>query len=271
MEKRKSEYREDDDDDRRARTSQKSQRGSESYHSRRRSRSRDRPSRRSRSRSREKPRRSRSRSREQQRDHRRENSKRTDDKVKYEYGKKEDKEEEPIVKEKPTLEVSGNLLKDTNTYNGVVVKYAEPPEARKSKKRWRLYCFKGDQELPFYQIHRQSAYLFGKDRAVADIPIDHPSCSKQHAVFQYRLIDYQRKDGSAGRVVKPYIIDLGSTNGTYVNNSRIEPQRYFELREKDVIKFGYSSRDFILLHEESKGEPEDDDYQSNPEDSPKKD
>ncbi len=33
-------------------------------------------------------------------------------------------------------------------------------------------------------IHRQSAYLVGRDRLVADIAIDHPSCSKQHAVFQ---------------------------------------------------------------------------------------
>ena len=27
--------------------------------------------------------------------------------------------------------------------NGVVVKYSEPPEARKPKKKWRLYVFKG--------------------------------------------------------------------------------------------------------------------------------
>ena len=41
--------------------------------------------------------------------------------------------------------------------------------------------------------------------------------------------------------VLPYIIDLGSSNGTFLNNSRIEPQRYYELKEKDVIKFGYRS------------------------------
>lgn len=37
-------------------------------------------------------------------------------------------------------------------------------------------------------IHRQSAYLLGRHRRIADIPIDHPSCSKQHAVFQYRWV-----------------------------------------------------------------------------------
>jgi smad nuclear-interacting protein 1 len=34
-------------------------------------------------------------------------------------------------------------------------------------------------------IHRQSAYLIGRDRTVTDVPIEHPSCSKQHAVIQY--------------------------------------------------------------------------------------
>jgi smad nuclear-interacting protein 1 len=180
----------------------------------------------------------------------------------YEYGKKEiKKEEEPVIeKEKPSLALSGNLTKDTNSFNGVVVKYNEPPEARKPNKRWRLYCFKGEQELPFYPIHRQSAYLIGKDRRVADIATDHPSCSKQHAALQYRVVDYKRKDGSTGRTVKPYIIDLGSTNGTFLNNQQIEAERYYELREKDVIKFGFSSREFVLLHEESKNDLENEEF-----------
>ncbi len=30
--------------------------------------------------------------------------------------------------------------------------------------------------------------------------------------------------------ILPYIIDLGSANGTYLNNQRIEAQRYYELK-----------------------------------------
>ncbi len=89
-------------------------------------------------------------------------------------------------KEKPNFELSGALVEDTNTYRGVVIKYNEPPEARIPKRRWRLYPFKNDEPLPVMYIHRQSAYLLGRQRKIADIPIDHPSCSKQHAVFQFR-------------------------------------------------------------------------------------
>lgn len=55
---------------------------------------------------------------------------------------------------------------------------------------------------------------------------------------------YEREDGSRGRRTRPYIIDLGSGNGTYLNNERIEPQRYYELKEKDILKFGFSTREF---------------------------
>ena len=84
---------------------------------------------------------------------------------------------------------------------------------------------------------------------MADLPIDHPSCSRQHAVLQYRLVQNR---------VRPYIIDLGSSNGTFLNNQKIDPQKYVELMEKDVLKFGYSSREYVLLHENSQGEEEDD-------------
>ncbi|KAL1773633.1 smad nuclear-interacting protein 1 [Sigmodon hispidus] len=143
------------------------------------------------------------------------------------------------VKEKPSFELSGALLEDTNTFRGVVIKHSEPSEARIPQKWWRLYPFKNDEVLPVMYIHRQSAYLLGRHRRIADIPIDHPSCSKQHAVFQYRLVEHTRADGTVGR------------NGTFLNNKRIEPQRYYELKEKDILKFGFSSREYVLLHESS--------------------
>lgn len=165
----------------------------------------------------------------------------------------------PEEKEKPNFALSGKLTEEANKVNGVVIKYAEPPESRKPKRRWRLYPFKGYQALPTMYIHRQSCYLIGRDRKVCDLPIDHPSCSKQHAALQYRLVPYEREDGTAGKRVRPYIIDLESANGTFVNNKKIDTKKYIELLEKDVLKFGFSSREYVLLHENSKEDEEDDD------------
>lgn len=53
----------------------------------------------------------------------------------------------PVEKEKPNYGASGLLAAEQNSFKGVVVKYAEPPEARKPTKKWRLYVFKGKEEL----------------------------------------------------------------------------------------------------------------------------
>ncbi|GAA0146088.1 RNA splicing factor [Lithospermum erythrorhizon] len=155
-------------------------------------------------------------------------------------------------KHKPSFELSGKLAAETNRVRGVTLLFTEPPEARKPSIRWRLYVFKGGDVLnePLY-IHRQTCYLFGRERRVADVPTDHPSCSKQHAVLQYRQVEKENPDGTSFKQVSPYLMDLGSTNGTYINDNRMEPQRYYELFERDTIKFGNSSREYVLLHENS--------------------
>lgn len=150
----------------------------------------------------------------------------------------------------PDFGLSGVLAAETNTVNGVVLKYNEPLEKEIPSKRWRLYVFKGGKPLDEpLMIYKQSWYLFGRDRRVADIPTDHPSCSLQHAVLQYRKTEKNGKDGMAKISVRPYLMDLGSTNGTFLNGEKIEAQRYYELLPKDVLTFGSSTREFVLLAE----------------------
>ena len=47
-----------------------------------------------------------------------------------------------VIKSEILSLLLGALTEETNTFNGVVVKYSEPPEARKPKRRWRFYVFK---------------------------------------------------------------------------------------------------------------------------------
>lgn len=173
----------------------------------------------------------------------------------YSWGKRSDADPEggtveEVHEPEPDFGLSGVLAAETNTVNGVVLKYSEPPEKDSPSKRWRLYVFKSGKPLDEpLMIHRQSWYLFGRDRRVVDIPTDHPSCSLQHAVLQYRKTEKTGKDGVAKVSVRPYLMDLGSTNGTFLNGERIEPKRYYELLPKDVLTFGSSTREFVLLVE----------------------
>lgn len=70
---------------------------------------------------------------------------------------------EEVKKEEPNFTPSGILAEETNKVNGVVLKFTEPLNARDPDRKWRFYCFKGDEGLPPLHIHRQSVYLVGKD------------------------------------------------------------------------------------------------------------
>ena len=61
-------------------------------------------------------------------------------------------ERSPVDKAKPNMTPSGLLAAETNTVKAVdgtstVLKYNEPPEARKPVLGWRLYVFKGAEQV----------------------------------------------------------------------------------------------------------------------------
>lgn len=153
-------------------------------------------------------------------------------------------------KKKPDFGLSGVLAADSsgrggsNMYKGVVLKFQEPPEARTPNKQWRLYVFKGEEQIDTLHISKQSAYLCGRNEEIADISLQHPSCSSQHAVLQYRALP----DKETGKLsCQPYLLDLESTNGTFLNGVRIDAARYYQLKKGDVLKFGSSTREYVLL------------------------
>ena len=82
-------------------------------------------------------------------------------------------------------------------------------------------------------------HVFGRLPS-CDISLEHPSVSRYHAVIQYKQSDSSNSERGF------YIYDLGSTHGTTVNKSPLEPKRYYRLRVGYVFKLGGSSRLFIL-------------------------
>jgi pSer/pThr/pTyr-binding forkhead associated (FHA) protein len=54
-----------------------------------------------------------------------------------------------------------------------------------------------------------------------------------------------------------YIIDLGSTHGTFLNKTRIEPNKYVRVNVESMIKFGLSTRLYLLHGPKSKNNSDD--------------
>ena len=109
---------------------------------------------------------------------------------------------------------------------------------------------------PIWQLTRVSVPL-SNHAQVADIPVDHPSASKQHAVLQFRQVIERNEFGDSKSLTKsvasfpmslssfvladslpnrndrPFIIDLESANGTMVNDEAVPASRFYELRSGD--------------------------------------
>jgi smad nuclear-interacting protein 1 len=145
---------------------------------------------------------------------------------------------------------SGSNILPSPSGPNIVLRYNEPADARKPPllQAWRLYIFKGDELLQVVELSSRSVWLLGREEEVVDQVISHPSCSGQHAALQFRYT--RRKDELGGReksCVSIYLIDLNSTNGSRLNGQRIRSNHYVEIRHKDVITFGGSKREYVII------------------------
>ncbi|KAJ7345239.1 hypothetical protein JRQ81_001189 [Phrynocephalus forsythii] len=81
--------------------------------------------------------------------------------------------------------------------------------------------------------HRLPREMIFVGREDCELMLQSRSVDKQHAVINYD----NEKD-------EHWVKDLGSLNGTFVNDVRIPDQKYVTLKLSDVIRFGY---DILLL------------------------
>ena len=93
-------------------------------------------------------------------------------------------------------------------------------------------------------------YTFGR-LLTCDVHLEHPSISRYHAIIQHRPDSATDIPESTLFSTNPcdagfYIYDLGSTHGTFLNKNKLQPCCYYRIRIGQTIKFGGSSRIFVL-------------------------
>lgn len=138
-------------------------------------------------------------------------------------------------------------------------KYAPPEDAVvPTKENCAFHLFKYNEETDTQEevplLNYKSYFVFGRDAELADVVVaddeDGDLVSKQHAVLQFR----RGRDATADAAgVRCYLMDIGSTNGTFLNDDKAElpTKRYVQLKNNDVFKLGdYDSvLEFMVLED----------------------
>ena len=103
-----------------------------------------------------------------------------------------------------------------------------------------LHVIKGGEVIDTLKVDDSRLYtLFGRCPTVSDdvgvaVRLEHPSVSRIHAAVL------------RGKENILFVIDLGSSHGTYVSGKRIEPFSAVALHDRSVLVFGQSTRRYIV-------------------------
>ncbi|XP_023234233.1 kanadaptin-like [Centruroides sculpturatus] len=117
--------------------------------------------------------------------------------------------------------------------------YVEPSWGGKPKESYAFEVLKNGIIVSTVDVSDRSYTVFGRLTS-SDITLEHPSVSRYHAVLQFRL------ESSEENPKGFYIYDLESTHGTFLNKERLRPRTYYRMHVGHMLKFGGSSRMFIL-------------------------
>jgi NIMA-interacting peptidyl-prolyl cis-trans isomerase 1 len=85
-------------------------------------------------------------------------------------------------------------------------------------------------------ISRKKCTIFGRNKPMCDVTLEHPSISRQHGAILH---------GASGNI---YIVDLGSSHGTTCNHKKLKKKKRHVLADGDIIRFGASSREYHIRH-----------------------
>ncbi len=135
--------------------------------------------------------------------------------------------------------------------------YTEPHWSGTPTEAFSLTVIKNGTVIQEISITEKAYLVFGR-LPVCSVPLEHPSISRYHAILKCRptssesdykgtsFIDKVTLFSTNPKEAGFYVYDLGSTHGTYLNKTRIQSRCYYRVRVGQMIKFGGSSRLFVL-------------------------
>uniref|UniRef100_K3WI14 FHA domain-containing protein n=1 Tax=Globisporangium ultimum (strain ATCC 200006 / CBS 805.95 / DAOM BR144) TaxID=431595 RepID=K3WI14_GLOUD len=116
----------------------------------------------------------------------------------------------------------------------------------------KLDVIKNGEVIEKVALGQQACIVLGRREDVCDYELQHPSISRQHAA----LIHDKHEQIN--------VLDLGSSQGTFVNDREIEPEKPVVLEVGDIIRFGASTRTYVFKNEDASADKHNKDEQGNP-------
>jgi nuclear inhibitor of protein phosphatase 1 len=113
--------------------------------------------------------------------------------------------------------------------------YEPPSWAGKPGSGLHLDVLKDGKLIQKLMVDEKKCYLFGRNPQLNDFCIDHGSCSRIHSALVWHK-----------HLERSFLVDLGSTHGTYIGNFRIEKDKPTQLPVDSTFRFGESSRKYII-------------------------
>ncbi|RWS17880.1 hypothetical protein B4U79_07455 [Dinothrombium tinctorium] len=113
--------------------------------------------------------------------------------------------------------------------------YEVPKWAGKPAQGLHLDVTKDGKLIQKLMIDEKKCYLFGRNPNLNDFCIDHASCSRVHAALVYHK-----------HLKRAFLVDLGSTHGTFIGSIRIESNKPTQLPVDSSFHFGASTRIYVL-------------------------
>lgn len=120
----------------------------------------------------------------------------------------------------------------------IPIPYKEPSWGGLSKDKFSFEVLKNGVIIDTIDLTK-SFYIIGRLPS-CDITLEHPSLSRHHAVIQYCTTKTEKHN------IGWYLYDLDSTHGTWINKNKVYAKKYYGIHVGHVLKFGGSTRLFIL-------------------------
>ncbi|XP_005104923.1 nuclear inhibitor of protein phosphatase 1 [Aplysia californica] len=117
----------------------------------------------------------------------------------------------------------------------LVNNFEVPSWAGKPPPGLHLDVLKDGKMIQKLMIDEKKAYFFGRNKQLCDFTIDHSSCSRVHAALVWHR-----------HLSRPFLIDLGSTHGTFIGHIRLESKKPQQVPIDSEIHYGASTRIYII-------------------------